>query len=140
MILVISGAHGDRSVLEGYLSGAAGPAPSSPVIRGTSPFTIIPAATTRSNNWSSASSLRTPKSLSLFSGFRGSGKTTELFRLQKRLQEMDYTVLYADALDYVNPAAPIEISDLLIILAGAFSDALQEMKIDVSTENYWTRI
>jgi hypothetical protein len=48
--------------------------------------------------------------------------------------------LYADALDYVNPAAPIEISDLLIILAGAFSDALQKMEIDIAAENYWTRI
>jgi len=81
-----------------------------------------------------------PESLNFFSGFRGSGKTTELFRLRTRLEQLDYTVLYADALDYVNPAAPIEISDLLITLAGAFSDALQEMKIDIATENYWTRI
>jgi predicted AAA+ superfamily ATPase len=49
------------------------------------------------------------ESLSLFSGFRGSGKTTELFRLKKNLKDLGYTVLYADALDYVNPASPIEI-------------------------------
>jgi hypothetical protein len=53
---------------------------------------------------------------------------------------MHYAVLYADALDYINPAGPIEISDLLIILAGAFSDALQELGVDISTENYWTRL
>ena len=81
-----------------------------------------------------------PESLTLFSGFRGSGKTTELFRLRKRLEDMHYAVLYADALDYINPAGPIEISDLLIILAGAFSDALQELGVDISTENYWTRL
>jgi hypothetical protein len=67
------------------------------------------------------------------------GKTTELFRLQERLTHRGYVVLYADALDYINPSAPIEISDLLIILAGAFSDALQELEIDVSSETYWTR-
>lgn len=48
-------------------------------------------------------------------------------------------MLYADALDYINPSAPIQISDLLIILAGAFSDALQEHHIDLAAEGYWTR-
>lgn len=79
------------------------------------------------------------ESLNLFSGFRGSGKTTELFRLKKKLEELGYVVLYSDALDYINPATPIAISDLLIILAGAFSDALQEMHIDLRTETFWTR-
>jgi len=80
------------------------------------------------------------ESLSLFSGFRGSGKTTELFRLKKNLEDMGYTVLYRDALDYINPANPIEISDLLIILAGAFSDALQDQNIDIAADGYWTRL
>jgi hypothetical protein len=39
------------------------------------------------------------ESLQMFSGFRGSGKTTELFRLQKSLQQQGYVVIYADALD-----------------------------------------
>ena len=60
--------------------------------------------------------------LNLFSGFRGSGKTTELFRLRQRLSDLGYVVLYADALQYINPALPIEISGMLIVLAGAFSD------------------
>lgn len=79
------------------------------------------------------------ESLSLFSGFRGSGKTTELFRLQKNLEAIGYSVLYADALDYINPANPIEISDLLIILAGAFSDALKAQGLEISSDDYWTR-
>jgi hypothetical protein len=79
------------------------------------------------------------ESLNLFSGFRGSGKTTELFRLRKRLEDSLYVVVYADALDYINPAVPIGISELLIVLAGAFSDALQEHKIDLRSEGYWTR-
>ena len=80
------------------------------------------------------------ESLNLFSGFRGSGKTTELFRLKQRLENAGYVVLYADALNYINPSSPIQISDLLIILAGAFSDTLVELHIDLSSETYWTRL
>ena len=79
------------------------------------------------------------ESLHLFSGFRGSGKTTELFRLRKQLEDEGYVVLYADALDYISPAAPIQIFELLTILAGAFSDAVQEHGIDLAAEGYWTR-
>lgn len=79
------------------------------------------------------------ESLNLFSGFRGSGKTTELFRLRERLTDDGYVVLYADALDYLSPAAPIQIAELLTILAGAFSDAVQDLGIDVASESYWTR-
>src|SRR5665213_1476128 len=44
------------------------------------------------------------ESIRLFSGFRGSGKTTELLRLQRLLESEGYFVLYADALNYVNAA------------------------------------
>jgi hypothetical protein len=80
------------------------------------------------------------ESLSLFSGFRGSGKTTELFRLRQKLEVSGALVLYADALEYLSPAAPIEISDLLISLAGAFGDALEEKAIDIRSESYWARL
>ena len=75
-----------------------------------------------------------------FSGFRGSGKTTELNRLRAHLESRGYFVLYADAIQYVNSALPIAISDLLIALAGAFSDALGENGMDIAGENYWTRL
>lgn len=86
------------------------------------------------------------KSLQLFSGFRGSGKTTELFRLRQQLAQQGYVVLYADAVKYINPSEEIDISDLLIVIAGAFSDALQEWasglneKVDLAYESYWTRL
>jgi hypothetical protein len=38
------------------------------------------------------------------------------------------------------PASPVEIADLLIVLAGAFSDALIAERIDISSDNYWTRL
>ncbi len=82
-----------------------------------------------------------PESLQLFSGFRGSGKTTELFRLKGSLEKLGYVVLYGDALSYLNPSEPIDISDLLVVLAGAFSDALEEQQgISISGEWYWTRL
>ncbi|HVF54831.1 MAG TPA: hypothetical protein VM934_01700 [Pyrinomonadaceae bacterium] len=86
------------------------------------------------------------ESLQLFSGFRGSGKTTELFRLRRRLEEEGYVVLYVDALKYISPSDEIDISDLLIVLAGAFSDALDEWAgqlekpVKLTEETYWERI
>jgi len=87
-----------------------------------------------------------PESFQLFSGFRGSGKTTELLRLKRRLEEQGYLVLYADALDYVNPSEPIDISDFLIVLGGAFNDALLNepvfvnQRIELAKNSYWQRI
>jgi hypothetical protein len=81
------------------------------------------------------------ESIRLFSGFRGSGKTTELHRLQRVLEERGYFVLYADALNYVNAAEPIEITNLLMVMAGAFSDALEDkLGSDIARETFWDRI
>lgn len=80
------------------------------------------------------------ESRQLFSGYRGSGKTTELLRLKKALEEQNYRVYYANALDYLNPALPVDITDFLILLAGAFSDSVREAGgIDVAGQSYWTR-
>jgi hypothetical protein len=87
-----------------------------------------------------------PESFQLFSGFRGSGKTTELFRLKDRLEKQGYLVLYANALNYVNPSEPIDISDFLIVLGGAFNDALfaepvfVNEPIELAQNTYWQRI
>jgi hypothetical protein len=80
------------------------------------------------------------ESVTYFSGFRGSGKTTELFRLRRRLESAGYVVLYADALKYINPALSIDIQDLLIVLAGAFGDALDEQGFEITSDSYWTRL
>ena len=66
------------------------------------------------------------QSLNFISGFRGSGKTTELFRLRRRLRDDGYFVAYANALDYLLPSEPVDISDFLIVLAGSFGDALEK--------------
>jgi hypothetical protein len=55
----------------------------------------------------------TVESVQLFSGYRGTGKTTELFRLRTQLEEKGYLVVYANALEYISPADPIDIATLL---------------------------
>src|SRR5215203_5264048 len=80
------------------------------------------------------------ESTQFFSGFRGSGKTTELLRLKQELLEEGYLVIYADALKYINPSDEIDITDLLIVIAGAFSDALEdENYAHIKIDSYWTR-
>ncbi len=79
-------------------------------------------------------------SFQLFSGFRGSGKTTELRRLKGELEAQGYFVLYGDALKYLNPSIKIDISDLLLVIAGTFSDALEEAGFSsVANDSYWHR-
>jgi hypothetical protein len=81
------------------------------------------------------------ESQNFISGFRGSGKTTELYRLRKNLQDDGYFVAYANALDYILPSEPVEISDFLIVLAGSFSDSLEEqLTFDPVKEGWWTRL
>lgn len=83
------------------------------------------------------------ESRNFFSGFRGSGKTTELFRLQELLEKEDgCLVLYANALEYIDPNQPIDISDLLIALAGAFSDRVEARYPGIRPleESYWRRL
>jgi hypothetical protein len=80
------------------------------------------------------------ESLNFLSGFRGSGKTSELFRLRKRLRGQGYFVAYANALDFLPPSEPIEISDFLLVLAGSFSDAIEtEFKTSLAHESFWQR-
>ena len=77
------------------------------------------------------------QSLQLFSGFSGSGKTTQLRRLQRELRASGYLVVYANAEDYLNLSEPIEIEELLITIAGALSDNIDPA---LHKESYWQRL
>ena len=80
------------------------------------------------------------ESLSLLSGFRGCGKSTELNRLADELRGQGYLVLYRDAREYLNLGDKIDIVTLLNAMAGAFSDALKKSEIgDALAETYWSR-
>lgn len=83
------------------------------------------------------------KSVQLLSGFRGSGKSTELRRLRKRLRESGYLVVLCDVEDYVNLSIPVDVSDFLMALAGVFGEQLRTPELlgeDAHHESYWERL
>lgn len=82
------------------------------------------------------------ESAQLFSGFRGSGKSTELLRLKQRLESNGYQVVYRDMEDYLNTTTPVDVSDFLLALAGALGEGLEDGPLTGHTlvkEGYWTR-
>jgi hypothetical protein len=81
------------------------------------------------------------KSCQLFSGYIGTGKSTELKRLASLLRDKGYIVLYSDAQRYHDLAHPLAIEELLVILAGAFGEAAGEhlKKRDLIATSYWQR-
>ncbi len=76
----------------------------------------------------------------LFTGQRGTGKSTELRRLRKKLIEQDCSVYLLDMSDYISETEPIEIGDFLVSLMGALSDAVEEQHgVDPAHRSYWVR-
>ncbi|MBL8615089.1 MAG: hypothetical protein JNM72_05695 [Deltaproteobacteria bacterium] len=73
------------------------------------------------------------KSAQLFSGFRGTGKSTALRQLKARLESQDAYVLLIDALEFINPTTPIDVSDFMLVVAGAFGEACGY------SESFWTK-
>jgi hypothetical protein len=63
------------------------------------------------------------QSVQILSGFRGSGKTSELLRLQTALQREGYSVVYLDVEDYFNTDLPIEFGGFVLGLAAGFAEA-----------------
>lgn len=81
------------------------------------------------------------ESVQLFSGFRGTGKSTQLRRLRKLLQAKGYVVVLIDIDDYVNLHTAVDISDFLIALAGAFDEGLAEAGFpSPEGPGYWERL
>jgi hypothetical protein len=78
----------------------------------------------------------------LLSGFRGAGKSTELRRLALRLEEDGYIVLMFDIEDYIDPTIPLDISDFLMTVAGAFDDLVAERELvaDRPGQSIWDRL
>ena len=81
-------------------------------------------------------------SVQLLSGFRGTGKTTALRRLERDLVERGYLVVRCDMEDYLNMSAPVDVSDFLVSMAGAFGEKLGRDDLlgrDPSVPTYWER-
>jgi hypothetical protein len=84
------------------------------------------------------------ESIQFLSGFNGSGKTTEFYRLKRNLEAAGYSVLMADYQDYLSPAEPVEASELLLVIAGAFADRVEKdlgnLNIDLKKDAVWDRL
>ncbi len=65
------------------------------------------------------------QSVNLFTGQRGSGKSTEFRRLRKMLIEDGCEVFLLDMRDYMNLTTSVEISDFLISIMAALSEAVE---------------
>lgn len=79
--------------------------------------------------------------VSLLSGQRGSGKSTELRRLKRDLEKAGSTVFLCDMRDYMNLTQPVEISDFFISLMGALSQVVaDECDQDPAQMSYWDRL
>jgi hypothetical protein len=76
----------------------------------------------------------------LFTGQRGTGKSTELKRLKKRLEELGAVVFYADLSEFMLLTKEVEISDFLVSVAGALSEQLQQRYgQSPANQSYWDR-
>ena len=77
----------------------------------------------------------------LVTGQRGTGKSTELLRLQKMLEERGASVFYADLFEFLLMTKEVEISDFLISVAGAFSERIEERYRETpGRRGYWERL
>ncbi len=65
-----------------------------------------------------------PATAQLFTGHRGCGKSTELFRLKKRLEDAEYEVLYFEA-DRIIDVEDVVYSDVLVAIAQQVYDGLR---------------
>ena len=77
----------------------------------------------------------------LFSGFRGSGKTTELQGLAHSLGKAGYRIVFVDTEEYLNLRVPATVSDLWVSIAAGFDRHLEENGMGQGvTERFWDRI
>ena len=76
----------------------------------------------------------------LFTGQRGTGKSTELKRLKKQLEDADVTVFYADLAEFMLLSKEVEISDFLVSVCGAMSEQVQDtFGAAPGNRGYWER-
>ena len=82
------------------------------------------------------------ESVNLLTGFRGNGKSTELKRLKKKLEESGCRVFLVDMLEYVLMTKPLALSDFILSLMAALAGgAEKEIKaLAPLTQSYWERL
>jgi hypothetical protein len=80
--------------------------------------------------------------VNLFTGQRGTGKSTELMRLKRTLEAQGCSVFFANMTDYMLMSKPVEISDFLISMCGAMSEQVAARYAGKSPgdRSYWERL
>ncbi|HEX2691765.1 MAG TPA: hypothetical protein VHN14_34380, partial [Kofleriaceae bacterium] len=61
-----------------------------------------------------------------FTGMRGAGKSTELRRLKRDLEDDGMVVFYADMTEYLPLNSPVEIGDFLLVVMSALANCVHE--------------
>jgi AAA ATPase domain len=74
----------------------------------------------------------------LFTGHLGCGKSTELLRLQAELELQDFHVVYFES-THVLEMADVDVTDVLLAIAGQVSESLEAMKIQMKP-GYFTQL
>jgi hypothetical protein len=81
------------------------------------------------------------ESVNLLTGFRGNGKSTQLRRLKLLLEQGGCRVFLINMLDAMLMTEPMELSDLLLSMMAAFSNAIKsETGLDSVRRGYLERI
>jgi hypothetical protein len=80
------------------------------------------------------------QSQQLLSGYRGTGKTTELNRMTALLGQMGYVTVMFDIEDYLSPGKPVDLTEFLLAFAGALGDACEQLGADLGAGgSLWDR-
>lgn len=80
---------------------------------------------------------RPTQSVQLLSGFRGSGKTSELLRLRDDLSAAGYTTAFMDIDDYANTELPLDLAIFPVALAAGFAAALGRTQGEGPIRRLW---
>lgn len=73
----------------------------------------------------------------LFTGHIGSGKSTELLRLKKELDEEGFHVIYFESSKYLD-MADVDITDILLSVASQVSESLEKLKFELELKGFKT--
>lgn len=80
------------------------------------------------------------ESAQLFSGFRGTGKTTALRRLESKLVQAGYKVVFVDVEDFLDTSMPVGVNDFFVALTGSLGEALAALPLlgdPAIRSDYW---
>lgn len=83
------------------------------------------------------------ESINLLTGFRGNGKSTELRRLKKKLEDDGCEVFLVNMLDYLLMTKPLELSDFILSLMAALAAAVENSSnkaLKTLSQSYWERL